>query len=206
MKETKINGFNLDGKPAKSLQGRPTKLTHEVAKMIGEFIEAGMKADQISHLVGVKKRTYANWLTKARKLDSRGIYRFLGETIKDAEEKCELALVKSIKTRATQPYEDVITEVVELPDGKIRKKITRRTIPPDMSTAKWLLSRRFPERWADQTKVEHSGVIEGTTNNIVLKFKDPESLDEKISEHQELLGIPDPPEIDDSNTVDPLAK
>ena len=195
---------NLDGTPSKTSAGRPTKLTKELVDIIGSMVEKGLSAERVSYVLGVKKRTYVRWLDKSRSPKVRGIYGYLRQVVDEAEQRCEAALVEAIRERALLPYEDVVSEVVELPDGSQRKKVTRRMLPPDMATAKWFLTRRFPDRWADRAKIEHSGSIEGASTNIVLKFKDPESLDEKIDEHQKLLGIPDAPKIDESGDVNPI--
>ena len=143
----------LDGTPKKTSAGRKPKLTKEIVDIIGEQVEKGMYADRVSHVIGVKYQTYANWLTKARKPNARGIYGYLGKVILDAEQKSETALIEAARKRALEPYEEVVTEVTKLPDGTNIQKIRKKTIQPDMSTIKWLLSRRFPKRWGE--KLEH---------------------------------------------------
>ena len=156
--ETQPTKVKMDGIPAKSNAGRPSKLSPAMIQKIADCVELGLHAEQASYCVGVKYSTYTKWLHRARKPTARGIYGNLGEALVEAEQKCEEAIIKSINERIKQPYvkKTVRKESMQRDDkGRMVKVVlVEEHLPPDMASAKWLLSRRFPERWEDRQKLE----------------------------------------------------
>lgn len=114
-----------------------------------------MNDEQIAHNIGISVSTYYAW---------QNSYPEFSEAIKKGkapvDEEVENALLKSA---LGYDYEETVTEVIELPDGKQRKHIRKikRHIPPSNLAQFFWLKNRKPEKWRDKPDVvENSAALD----------------------------------------------
>ena len=108
------------------------------------FARDGLNDEQISQKIGISPSTYYQWQIN---------YPEFSEAIKKGkapvDQEVENALLKSA---LGYEYEEIVTEIVEQPDGTQKKQIKRfkRYSPPsNLAQIFWLKNRR-PEMWRDK--------------------------------------------------------
>lgn len=141
-----------EGEPdaGKRGRGRPSKLTAAVMKKIATTLKAGNYRVTAARAAGVSYESFALWFGKGKTARS-GPMRDFYEAVIAAETAAETDMVK------------IITREARL----------------DAKHAKWFLSHRFRERWADnlsQGKIEVSGPngkpvqIEGARERLLARL------------------------------------
>jgi len=116
------------------------KLTPEITEIICQFIEKGNSYETATQAVGICRKTLFNWMDRGEKGEPD--FTHFTHSIKKARAKAEM--------RRVQVIEDAS--------------------PKNWQAAAWLLERSNPQQWGNkqETKIEHSGKIEG---NIIFNYK-----------------------------------
>lgn len=121
--------------------GRPTKLTPELQRQIVGLIAAGNYPDVAAAACGVSKATFYEWIQRGLgEHPTRGPTRALAEFAAAIEQAIAKAEVRLVMKAAE--YTDGTRKGVRKP--KVKSRVTY----PQVLTMQWMLSRRFPERWA----------------------------------------------------------
>lgn len=107
--------------------GRPTKLTKETQARILEVIEAGGHYVTAAGAAGVDYSTFRKWMVQGAQARRGQFFEFF-QAVRQAEAKAEADAVTAWKA----------------------------AIPDSWQAARDFLARRFPERWSERSKVEHS--------------------------------------------------
>jgi len=149
----------LDGTPRKGPGGRRPKLTPELIERISECIRLGiMTQKQIAGEIRVPVKTYKAWLTRARNPKVRGMYRKLGDALRAAEAEAEAALLKIMDDQIKNPYvvrtEKTVTKLHDTYGNPVEKTVDEKISPPAIATVKWMLARRWPERWGERARLD----------------------------------------------------
>lgn len=130
--------------PQKKGQCIPKALTDEFIQKVCDQIRIGNYASIASERFGVPQPTFSLWKSKGKDKDFAGtIYEKLAEAVAKAEAEFETIMVAKIHAA-----------------GNL-----------NANQLTWLLSRRFPDRWGDKQKIEHS---EGGPSIDVSKLTDEE--------------------------------
>lgn len=130
-------------------RGAPTKLTDEMADKIADAIAAGLTNAEAAKLVGCSDRSIYRW--KRKNPEFCQLYAHAHE------DWAESAFDHVIKLASTPRIVErkVITDegtTVYLGDDVQARKL-------EVDTYKWGMSKRFPDKYGDKVKTEHSGFI-----------------------------------------------
>lgn len=132
--------------------GRPTLLTPETQAKIVEALRAGNYRYPSAQFAGVSTRSFQDWMARGE-VEARGIYADFRAAVIEAEKAAEIRAVAIVMKAATT----------------------------DPRNAQWWLSHKFPERWADKSrvrteltgkngtpiKVESSTTLDGATDDEI---------------------------------------
>ena len=119
------------------------KLTPELQNKFCEAIRKGHSIDGACGAVGIVKQTYYNWYEK-------------GENAKSGKHRDFYCAVEKAKSEATQLVEQVILN----------------NIPYDPKDAKWWLTKRRPDIYADRTETKIQATVDTEiTVNLLDKMK-----------------------------------
>ena len=119
-------------------------LTDDGLMRIEGWARDGLTNDQIAHNMGIGLRTLAEWLTKFPAISAH---------LKRGKEPVDLEVENALLKRALgYSYEEVTTEIEELPSGKQKKHIkkTTKTVVPDVAAQIYWLKNRRPDKWRDK--------------------------------------------------------
>ncbi len=112
------------------MAGRPTALTDDVQRHMVAAIEAGNYYEAACQRAGIDFVTFRRWMKWGETGDAnRERYRAFRNAVLEAEGRAEVRIVAQ----------------------------WQQQIPENWQAARDFLARRFPERWANREKVEHSG-------------------------------------------------
>lgn len=111
--------------------------------------------------MGISVATFYNWQKN---------YKEFLEAIKKGKAPVDLEVENALLKRALgYEYEETVTDIIELPDGKTRKHVRRfkKHMPADVGAMAFWLKNRRTDRWRDKPQ----SMIEGTDDalNEVLK-------------------------------------
>lgn len=125
--------------PPRHPGGRPTKFTPETCTKLLDAIRRGFPMQPACQLAGVHYATFREWMLAGEAGDPQ--FAEFSEAVHTAEAEAEHTLV-----------------------GKILDASDR-----DWRPAGWILARRFPDRWAEQSKrtVQHTGAITVTHEHLL---------------------------------------
>lgn len=132
--------------PRKKKCGRPSKLTPENQHAICEALKEGNYRIVAGRSVGVSERVFNQWMKLGRrqlaKSNFKGRYALFVRAVLKAEQEAEMHAVR----------------------------LVMRAAASDAKHAEWWLSRKVPERWAENSKLkmEAPGVEGGASVNIVI--------------------------------------
>ena len=118
--------------------GRPSKLTEKSQKAICDAIKVGATREVAARAAGICKATLTSWISRARTEKER-----LGE--KGARRR-----------KREQPYLDFLA-ALELAEAEGEVELLEEVKADGATGAKWILARRYPNRWAELTKREITG-------------------------------------------------
>ena len=104
-------------------RGRKTKLTPELTDRICSVLANGNYITTACAIARIHQRQFFRWMEKGEH-ESSGPYRKFYESVKEAEQTAELALLRDIRT-----------------DDSWQSKA-------------WILERRFPERWGRKDRLQ----------------------------------------------------
>ena len=143
------------------MAGRATKLNPERQEKILTCVRAGMSYRAAAQFAGIAPETLCRWVARGEKAES-GLFHEFFESVQAAQAHFALALFQNIErnatevtkiTRQTVKYKGGEIVNGQLKGGKVaRIKIVTKTLPPKPEAAKWLLERRFPEKWGPRAK------------------------------------------------------
>lgn len=133
-----------------SKKGRKTKITRSMIKEVVPLIKLFVPQKGIAAELGITDRTYRNWIKRGLETQ-KGVEFELVCAIEKAESERDKAYLKVIK-RAALVGTEVTTETFfeYCPDGKLKSKRVIKKEPPDQSTARWVLERSNPAKWAER--------------------------------------------------------
>ena len=114
-----------------------------------------------AQFAGIAPETLCRWVARGEKAES-GLFHEFFESVQAAQAHFALALFQNIErnatevtkiTRQTVQYEGGEIVNGQLKDGKVAyAMIVTEFRPPKWKSSKWLLERRFPEKWGPQAK------------------------------------------------------
>lgn len=136
-------------------RGRQTKLTPEITKRVCEYILQGNSYEVAAQLAGISERSFHRWKARGQKEKSGRYWQFWQE-VSDAIAKSEAIHVQNVLKAATQSKFLTETTHIERSDGTEETRTVRKEILPDWGASKWMLSKRFPERWGTKKAIELS--------------------------------------------------
>lgn len=115
----------------------------------------GLTEDQIARNMGISIRSLTDWKRK---------YPAIVASLKKGKAPVDIEVENALYKRAIGfEYEETVTDIEELADGKQKKHIRRikKYCPPDpISMFFWLKNRR-PDKWRDKPiEVEDRGTME----------------------------------------------
>jgi transposase len=105
--------------------GRPPKYTPEVARRIVNAIAAGNFLEAAAAYGGISYECLNQWIRRGER-ETDGIYFQFLQDVHEAKAKAEVTLVATIKKASTN----------------------------DWKAAGWMLSRRYPDRWAETSRIK----------------------------------------------------
>ena len=127
-------------------------LTEDGLLRIQGWARDGLIDEQIAHNMGVAYSTFRAWVDK---------FPALSASLKAGKAPVDIEVENALlKSALGFEYEETITEIEELGNGKQKKQIRKvKKYAPPNSTAQifWLKNRR-PDRWRD--KQEFTGMVE----------------------------------------------
>lgn len=104
--------------------------------------------------IGISERTFTRWKEK---------YPSIVSALKKGKEVIDYEVENALLKRALgYEYEEVMTEVRELPDGTTEKHVrrTKKFIPPDTIAQIFWLKNRKPDQWKDKREYTDNNAIE----------------------------------------------
>lgn len=116
--------------------------------MIEGFARDGLTDPQIAHNMGIGLRTLYDWVER---------FPQVSQALKKGKAPVDIEVENALLKRALgYTEEEVITEIIEQPDGKQRKQVrkVKRIFPPDVTAQIFWLKNRKPKQWRE--KVENS--------------------------------------------------
>ena len=133
-----------------SKKGRKTKLTRSMIKEVVPLIKLFVTQAGIAAELGVTDRTYRNWIKRGLE-SQKGVEFELVCAIEKAESERDKAYLKVINSSALIGTEVTTETLLEYrPDGKLKSKRVIKKEPPDQATARWVLERSNPAKWAER--------------------------------------------------------
>lgn len=132
-------------------------LTEDGLTTVEGWARDGLTDEQIAHNIGIAERTFTDWKDR---------FPSISAALKKGKAPVDIQVENALLKRALgYDYEEITTEIFDMPDGTQRKhikKVTKMVVPDTTAQIFWLKNRR-PDKWRD--KVE--GAPEG--NNDLLQ-------------------------------------
>ena len=122
-------------------------LTEDGLLQIQGWARDGLTNDQIAHNIGISGRSFAEWISRFSSISS---------ALKKGKAPVDMEVENALLKRALgYEYEEVCTEITELPGGEQRKHIKKTTkmVLPDVTAQIFWLKNRRPGRWRDKIEV-----------------------------------------------------
>lgn len=109
-------------------RGRPSKLTDELQEKLCDRLRQGNYYEAACGAVGIEYQTFRNWMQRGEQAKSGKYFEFF-EAVTRAEYEAEARMVEMWQAQ----------------------------MPEDWRAARDFLARRYPERWLNRERLEHSG-------------------------------------------------
>jgi transposase len=164
--------------PRSHAGGRPSKLTPEIVQKVREILPVALYIETVAAYLGVDRQTFYNWIKRGEREAKR--LQKQKKPAPRAKEALYLEFFHAVKKA--------------LAEGEFHNALLIRTAATDgesWTAAAWLLERRFPERWGQRQRLEHSGPrnkpipIEMTVEHVLTAHKELESW-----EHERFTTTP----------------
>jgi hypothetical protein len=142
----------MAGKPIKQKRerGRPTKFVPKYKNAILDNIKLGMPFEFATAAAKVDYSTFRNWMVKGEK-DKKGEYFDFLEQVQEAE---AIAVRNNLA------------------------RIAKASIEGSWQAAAWILARRHPEHFSENSKVNVKS--ENKNENINVNIRSPEEIEQEI--------------------------
>lgn len=157
--------------PAKGKGGAPSKLTPERQAKVVEALKAGLYRKDAAAWAGVSYDSMRNWMNRGQAARS-GRFRDFFLAVVETEEKTKMLLTLSVLTAARGTPSQTITR----PDGT---RVTTHGKKADWKAAAWMLSRKYPEEWAEK---KHLQVDAKQTIDATFSMADEAELDALLAD------------------------
>ncbi len=144
-------------RPSRLGEGRPSKLTPELALKIFMLSRKGLTDKEIANVFDITEQTINNW-----KKDPEFF-----ESLKADKKIADLMVERSLFERAIG-YEHKETELFCHRGKVISKEITKH-YPPDPTSMIFWLKNRLPKEWRDKSQVDQGFTDE--TDALLQKYK-----------------------------------
>jgi hypothetical protein len=123
--------------------GRPSKFSQERAETIVQRVREGLSFSSACQSIGVPKQTGSDW---------REEFPDFSDAIAVAEKESEMELLGVLRKAAIGHDATTYKHTISDKDGEKIEETTKYQYSPGY--AAWILSRRFPEQWSEQRRVE----------------------------------------------------
>lgn len=121
-------------------------LTDDGLLRIENWARDGLIDSQIAHNMGVSERTFTDWKNR---------FHAISAALKKGKAPVDIEVENALLKRALgYDYEEVTTEIYDMPDGTKRKhikKVTKMVVPDTTAQIFWLKNRR-PDKWRDKVE------------------------------------------------------
>lgn len=129
-------------------------LTDDGLLRVEGWARDGLIDSQIAHNMGIAYSTFREWCGK---------FPALSAALKKGKAPVDLEVENALLKRALgYDYEEITTEIYDMPDGTQRKhikKVTKMVVPDTTAQIYWLNNRR-PDRWKNRKAAESEAVNE----------------------------------------------
>lgn len=128
-------------------------LTEDGLARIEQWAREGLTDEQISRKMGINRATYYDWLKK---------YPDISDAVKNGKAPVDIQVENALLKRALgYEYEEVVTEIIELPGGGHRKQVrkTTKSVVPDTTAQIYWLNNRRPDRWRAKPQPDASDTL-----------------------------------------------
>ena len=108
------------------------------------WVRDGLADEQVAHNMGISYSTFKEWVNK---------FPALSATIKKGKRPVDLEVENMLyKNAMGYDYEETITEIEDLGNGKQKKHVRKikKHRPPDTTAQIFWLKNRRPDRWRDK--------------------------------------------------------
>ena len=126
-------------------------LTEDGLTTVEGWARDGLTDEQIAHNIGIAERTFTDW--KAR-------FPAISAALKKGKAPVDIQVENALLKRALgYDYEEITTEIFDMPDGTQRKhikKVTKMVVPDTTAQIFWLKNRR-PDKWRDKVESAPEG-------------------------------------------------
>lgn len=155
-------------KKAKKPTGRKPKLTPKTQKLAIDALLGGASQKEAAAVAGVALSTFTNWLARGAEEKAKPLYVDFLDEVTRATALATARLREIVQMGADGHLESVeriktttVTTTIQGPVETVTETEKRKTVPSS-ADARWLLERRDPDVYADQSrhKVEHGGQVE----------------------------------------------
>lgn len=148
-------------------------LTPDGLLLIEGWGREGLSEPQIAKNMGIAYQTLNEW-----KKQFTDIY----DALKRGKTPVDLQVENALLKRALgYEYDEITTEIVEMPNGQKRKnvkKVTKKVAPDTTAQIFWLKNRR-PDRWRDTRNIENksSGKLAELIEGLMAPMEEDEEND-----------------------------
>ena len=158
--------------------GRKPKITPEVVAYICELIGKRGATDKTAYtLAGISKTAFYDALNQGEAAKT-GWKREFFVAVEKAREEWELLHLDRITAGATEGSIETRTTVRKVGDKEFRERVTYNR-PPSTADSKWLLERRYPERYGRRVLDQNvTGEIENKGKPFEVVVVPPPGADE----------------------------
>ena len=154
-----------------------TRLTVALIDSISRAVAAGAPVATASRYVGIDQSTLYRWLrdgdTKGKRYE---LHRKLKRSLMEAREKAQMSLIADVRSSARDVRDS---------DGNFVRR-------GDWRAAAWLLSRRWPDQWADPSRRAAARVLDAQADMLDASGVRPIDVD---SDPAKALGLTDEAEL-----------
>lgn len=132
----------------------PKKLTPELIEEIEKAVAAGVPPQAAARAIGVRPRTWSEWIRLGKADNARGLRLALVEAVERGEARAVQSAIARLQTFAnggavTKRLERTTTRR----DGTVIREVEETRAGPDWRGMAWVLERRWPEEFRKVAEV-----------------------------------------------------